>query len=64
MLYALYSGSDINLDEVTELNKSKIANDYKIILSEIPSLQPIIAKRHFFNTGTQRIYQRYCLSCH
>ena len=59
--YALYSGSDINLDEVTELNKSKIANDYKIILSEIPSLQPIIAKRHFFNTGTQRIYQRYCL---
>jgi hypothetical protein len=59
--YSLYSGSDINLNEVTELNKSKIANDYDIILSQLPNLQPIIAKRHFFKTGTQRIFQRFCL---
>ena len=59
--YALFSGSDINIDELSELNKSKIKNDYEIILSQLPYLQPIVAKRHFFKTGTQRIYQRFCL---
>ena len=59
--YSLFSGSDINLDELSELNKSKIKNDYDIILSQLPILQPIVAKRHFFEKGIQRIYQRYCL---
>ena len=59
--YALFSGSDINLDEISDLNKTKIKNDYEIILSQLPALQPIIAKRHFFETGTQRIFQRFCL---
>ena len=56
-----FSGSDINIDELSDLNKSKIKNDYEIILSQLPYLQPIVAKRHFFKTGTQRIYQRFCL---
>ncbi|MDC0600819.1 hypothetical protein OAO32_00305, partial [Candidatus Pelagibacter sp.] len=59
--YALFSGSDINLEEVTELNKSKIMDDYDIILSELPNLQPVVAKKHFHKTGTQRIFQRFCL---
>ena len=59
--YALFSGSDINLDEVTELNKAKIKDDYEIILSQLPQLQPIVAKKHFHETGTQRIFQRFCL---
>ena len=59
--YALFSGSDIDLDDVTELNKSKIKDDYDIILSELPQLQPIVAKKHFHRTGTQRIFQRFCL---
>ena len=59
--YSLFSGSDINLDELSENNKSKINNDYEIILSQLPPLQPIVAKRHYFETGTQRIYQRFCL---
>ena len=59
--YALFSGSDIDLDEVTELNKSKIKDDYDIILSQLPQLQPIVAKKHFHETGTQRIFQRFCL---
>lgn len=59
--YSLFSGSDINLDELSELNKTKIQNDYDIILSQLPPLQPIVAKRHFFETGTQRIFQRFCL---
>ncbi len=59
--YSLFSGSDINLDELSELNKTKIKNDYEIILSQLPPLQPIVAKRHYFETGTQRIFQRFCL---
>ena len=59
--YALFSGSDIDLEEVTSLNKSKIKDDYDIILSELPQLQPIVAKKHFHRTGTQRIFQRFCL---
>jgi len=59
--YALFSGSDIDLDEVTELNKSKIKDDYDIILSQLPQLQPIVAKKHFHEKGTQRIFQRFCL---
>ena len=42
--YSLFSGSDINLDELSENNKSKINNDYDIILSQLPPLQPIVAK--------------------
>ena len=56
--YALFSGSDIDLDEVTELNKSKIKDDYDIILSQLPHLQPIVAKKHFHETGTQRIFSK------
>ena len=51
--YSLFS-SDINLDELSELNKSKIKNDYDIILSQLLILQPIVAKRHFFEKGIQK----------
>ena len=57
----MFSGSDINLDEITEANKAKIVNDNEIILSQLPNLQPVIAKRHFFETGTQRIFQKFCI---
>ena len=57
--YALFSGSDINLEEVTELNKSKIMDDYDIILSQLPNLQPVVAKKHFHETGTQRIFKDF-----
>ena len=59
--YALFSGSDINLDEITEANKAKIIDDTDIILSQLPDLQPVIAKRHFFETGTQRLFQKFCI---
>ena len=59
--YSLFSGSDIDLDQVVELNKSKISGDTEIILSQLPTLQPVITKRHFHETGTQRIYQKFCI---
>ena len=60
--YSLFSGSDIDLDQVVELNKSKISGDTEIILSQLPTLQPVITKRHFHKTGTQRIYQKFCIA--
>ena len=59
--YSLFSGSDIDLEQVVELNKSKISGDTEIILSQLPTLQLVITKRHYHQTGTQRIYQKFCI---
>ena len=59
--YSLFSGSDIDLEQVVELNKSKISGDTEIILSQLPTLPHVITKRHFHETGTQRIYQKFCI---
>ena len=59
--YVLFSGSDINLDEIVEQNKAQIKNDHSIILSQIPEIAPVIAKRHLHQTGALRLYQRHCL---
>ena len=59
--YALFSGSDIDLDDLTKINKQKIIDDHDIILSQLPSLTPAIAKKHFHETGTQRLFQKFCI---
>tara|TARA_B100000686_G_scaffold319002_1_gene369315 strand:- start:456 stop:3830 length:3375 start_codon:yes stop_codon:yes gene_type:complete len=59
--YALFSGSDIDLDDLTNINKQKIVDDHEIILSQLPSLTPTIAKKHFHETGTQRLFQKFCI---
>ena len=46
---------------MVELNKSKISGDTEIILAQLPTLQPVITKRHFHQTGTLRIYQKFCI---
>ena len=59
--YALYSGSDINLDEIVQQNKTQIQTDYPIILSQIPELPPVIAKRHLHQFGALRIFKKHCV---
>ena len=59
--YVLFSGSDINLDEIVEQNKAQIKDDHAIILSQIPEIAPVIAKRHLHQTGALRLFQRHCL---
>ena len=59
--YALYSGSDINLDEIVQQNKTQIQTDYPIILSQIPELPPVIAKRHLHQFGSLRIFKKNCV---
>ena len=59
--YVLFSGSDINLDEIVEQNKAQIKDDHAIILSQIPEIAPVIAKKHLHQTGALRLFQRHCL---
>ena len=59
--FVLFSGSDINLDEIVEQNKAQIKDDHAIILSQIPEIAPVIAKRHLHQTGALRLFQRHCL---
>ena len=59
--YALFSGSDIDLDDLAKINKQKIIDDHEIILSQLPALTPAIAKKHFHETGTQRLFQKFCI---
>ena len=59
--FALFSGSDINLDEIVDQNKSQIKDDYSIILSQVPEMAPVIAKKHLHQTGALRLFQKYCL---
>ena len=57
--YALFSGSDIDLDEVTELNKSKIKDDYDIILSQLPQLQPLLLKNIFMKQVHKEFFKDF-----
>jgi len=59
--FSLFSGSDINIDEAVEQNKAQISGDYKIILSQIPELPPVIAKKHLHEYGSLRLFKRHCL---
>ena len=44
-----------------DIIKQKILDDHEIILSQLPSLTPTIAKKHFHETGTQRLFQKFCI---
>ena len=59
--FSLFSGSDINIDEAVEQNKAKISGDYQIILSQIPELPPVIAKKHLHEFGSLRLFKKHCL---
>lgn len=59
--WGLFAGSDIDVDY--ELNRvhEKISNDYTAILSTLRELSPIVAKRHYAETGTLRLFERKIL---
>jgi len=59
--FSLFSGSDININEAVEQNKAQISGDYQIILSQIPELPPIIAKKHLHEFGSLRLFKKHCL---
>jgi hypothetical protein len=55
--YALSLGSDIDLDaELAKLRSNMSLDDIDPDFAKIADLAPIVAKRHYHNTGTQRYF--------
>lgn len=55
--YAIYAGSDFDIDEAVrdELAEADFVDSSS--LKRLANLQPVLAKRHFHETGTQRWYE-------
>lgn len=56
--WGLFAGSDIDIDYELSKMLEKIAGDNSAILSTLQELPPIVAKRHFANTGTLRLFEQ------
>lgn len=55
--YAIYAGSDFDIDEAVEQAREEIRTvDFKA-LKRIAGLQPILAKRHYHKTGALRWFE-------
>ena len=52
--WALFSGSDLDLNLEIEKNIDEIGDNYHTVARSIPPLSPIIAKKHYFTTGSLR----------
>ena len=56
--YALWEGSDVNIDDRLQAARQSVERDQNIapfLMREMPP-QPLIARRHYFQTGTLRYF--------
>jgi len=56
--WGLFAGSDIDIDYELSKMIEKLVGDNNAILSTLQDLAPIVAKRHFANTGALRLFER------
>ncbi len=52
--YAIYAGSDFDIDEATNKARLEIRSIDFQVLKRLAGMQPVLAKRHYHNTGTLR----------
>ena len=52
--WSLFSGSDLDLNLEIEKNIDEIGDNYLTIARSIPPMSPIVAKKHYFTTGSLR----------
>ena len=52
--WSLFSGSDLDLNLEIEKNIDEIGDNYLTIAQSIPTISPIVAKKHYFTTGSLR----------
>jgi len=56
--YGLWEGSDVNLDDVYEIAKTRVSSDSVASrLKEVVNLRPIVARAHYIRTGTLRYFR-------
>jgi hypothetical protein len=56
--WGLFAGSDIDIDYELSKMVEKLVGDNNAVLSTLQDLPPVVAKRHFANTGTLRLFER------
>jgi hypothetical protein len=52
--WSLFSGSDLDLNIEIEKSISEIGDNFETVIQSIPQIPPVLAKRHYFNTGSLR----------
>ena len=52
--WSLFSGSDLDLNIEIEKSIEEIGDNYQTIARSIPSISPVIAKKHYFESGSLR----------
>ena len=55
--YAIFAGSDFDVEEVLDDTLKEIGDIDFAILNELARIQPILAKRHYHETGVMRWYE-------
>ena len=55
--YAIYDGSDFDIDEAVRSTLEEIRDIDFPVLKELAGLHPILAKRHYHETGTMRWFE-------
>ena len=52
--WSLFSGSDLDLNLEIEKSIDELGDNYLTIAQSIPPISPIVAKKHYFTTGSLR----------
>ena len=55
--YAIYAGSDFNIDQAIDKELAQTAQINFETLAELANIQPMLAKRHYHQTGAMRWYE-------
>ncbi len=56
--WGIFAGSDIDIEAETDRAREAIAGDLDQIFAHLPDLSPIVAKRHYADKGTLRVFGR------
>lgn len=60
--WGVFAGSDIDLNQAVDVARDQLASDEAAIVAQVPSLAPIVAKKHYQKTGTLRWFERIVVS--
>jgi hypothetical protein len=57
--WGIFAGSDIDIEAEVDRARATVSDDLEQILANMPELPPIVAKRHYAETGTLRVFDRH-----
>lgn len=60
--WGVFAGSDIDLNQAVDVARDQLAADETAVIAQVPALTPIVAKKHYQETGTLRWFERIVVS--